>query len=48
LLKNLKIDKIFKMINRPIATGIPSNTKYITDITQEKTLIINYQQSKLE
>lgn len=31
-----------------MAIGMPINIRYATDITQAKTLIINYQQNRLK
>jgi hypothetical protein len=39
------IDKNCNKTNKPMAMGMPINIRYKTDITQAKTLIINYQQN---
>lgn len=39
------IDTICNKISKPKAMGMPINIRYKTDITQARTLIINYQQN---
>ena len=45
LLINFKIEIICKIINRPMAMGMPNTIKYIIDRTQAISLIINYLQN---